>query len=219
MLQDLAVRDLKSAVFDALVRGDNVLWLKGDNELYGKDRNEISNVKIATEYISEELAFIKFLIKNKRKGNLIKKMNAMSMDEYYQTINEVNGLAKQLTISPKDLEAFPAKNDISLETLYTIPRGKWVTTYLNKGFTGLFNKIFIVSEVPRCEGYEFEVAFKRGKTTYFAGNQFLVKEFLKLPLNKTYSVYMDGCMAFSEGGFQKKSDRKLIYLYSIYQLD
>jgi hypothetical protein len=220
MSEKLAVYDLETAVCDALVRGDNVLWLKGDDVLYGRGRHDISVIQVDSKYISNEVAFVKFPRNDIRKGVLVKEASSISFEEYYNAIEDVSKLANNLMTNSKELEAFPRKEETSIEILYMLPRGKKVDGYINKPFTGIFNKIFI-TYWSKEDAPWFALTFKKknAKKFYFMDYHFLVADFLKLPLNKTYSLYLDGLMAFSEGGFQKKSDRKLIYLYSIYQLD
>jgi hypothetical protein len=212
MLQDLAVGDLQTAVFDALVRGDEMLWLK--------DGKDISGIKVSANCISDEAAFVKFPRKDSRRGFVIKEANFISLDEF-------NSIAKIIYVLPSKLQSdadffktFPGHDKMSIETIYTISGRKFLPVYINKPFTGIFDKLYIMNASYGTRPW-FEVAFRKKNTKiiYVTANELLVDTFLKLPSHKTYKIYLDGCMAFSKGGFKNKSDRKFVYLYSIYQLD
>jgi hypothetical protein len=213
MLQDLAVRDLKTGIFDALARGDNMVWLKN-----GED---ISAIRINAKYISDELAFVTFPKNDKRKGVLIKQASPITFEEHDKQNKEVQAFAKVLRSSPKELEAFRNKEDIALETIYTIPDCRDVNVFIDKPFTGILDKICILGESRDSNRPWFALFFKKkgAKKLYYLDYQFLVSYFLKLPLNKTYRIYKDSAMAYSKGGFNQNIKREYLTMCSVYQLD
>jgi hypothetical protein len=185
----------------------------------GKD---ILTIRIDAKYLSDELAFVTFpsKSKSKRKGVLVKEASPLSVDDFDTIPKEIDELAIKLNKDSEFFKAFPGNDKLSIETIYTINNTKWMHIGIDLPFTGIFHKIYILSASFAIHPW-FTVAFKRKniKSIYVTEDKLTVKTFLELPLNKTYTMYVDACMAFSKGGFQNKNDRKFRYLDTIYQLD